>query len=156
MSGSYQLVPAQYGHWILNKKPIAIDHGNAYDTRGALLNDDPLCRFYSVAEYGVPPRLIGVGTKWTFDQTTMWGGLAEHIQGLTEVTSLDLSRRTVGLRVTANDRGDPGDPYIAVMSIANGGIVVHEIDKSAIAHVSAIRREIGTPSEFDTWNLETR
>ncbi len=157
MSGSYQLVPAQYGHWILNKSPIAIDHGNAYDARGALLDNDPLCRFYSVAEYGVPPRLIGVGTKWTFDRTTMWGPLDYQAQGTTEVTSLDPSTRTVGLRVMVSVRGDSGvNPYIAVMSIAKGGIVVHEVDTSAVTEESAIPRLVGTPSEVDTWNLETR
>jgi len=159
VSGTYQLVPAQYGHWIPSKGEIAIDHGSAYDSNGVVLDEDPLCRFYSVAEYGVPPEFIRVGTKWTFNRTTLWGpnDHGDEVQGTTEVMSLDPSTRSVGLRVTVRDRNDSAiDPFVSVMSIADGGTVVHETDTSEVTLASAIPKEIGTPSEIDTWDLATR
>ena len=144
--------PAQVG--LVPWPSIIIRKGYEFSLDGPPLRYDPICKFYSTTLFGVPPSKLRVGTSWRFGQTTYWGKTSK-IDGAVSVTELDPVKGTVTLRIKMIAPHDLGiNPYLAQVAIVDGGVIATENDRGEFVTVSAIQKEIGTPSEVDAWRLQ--
>ena len=136
----------------LPQPSIIIRGGREFETDGPPLNYDPICKFYPVTMFGVPPPTLKNGSTWHFGQTTFFGRTFD-VDGMTTVTKLDLTSGTVTLRVKiTNDHGRRIGALVD-MVVGDGGEVLSETDRQAYVYVSAIPKEIGTPSWVVVWTL---
>jgi hypothetical protein len=135
----------------LIRTSIIIRHGHEFQLDGPPLGDDPFCKFYSAPMFGIPPATLRVGSSWHFDRKSFvdW---CRWCKGTTTVTMLDARARLIALRVRLSGLGgrkiDDDD-----IVIRDGGIVQSEFDRAAFADVSAIPKDIGTPSSVASWTL---
>jgi hypothetical protein len=137
-----------------NKPPIIIRNGYEFNTDGPPLNYDPICKFYSVTMFGVPPPTLKIGTSWSFRRTTYFGRVS-NVYGTTTVTKLDASKGAISLRIKMTAPHDLGiNPYLSDMVITDGGVTTTEAGRGEYVTVSAIHKEIGTPNEVDIWSLQ--
>ena len=112
---------------VIEPKPsYIVQRGVDLSTGWRPLNADPICRFYSIPMYGAPPAMITVGTSWHFNRP--WYDCPACI-GTTTVTSLDLVRRTVGLRVELPLSQDDKNPMVTTLSIIDGGVIAVGSDR---------------------------
>jgi hypothetical protein len=81
-------------------------------------------------------------------------GSAIDVPGVTTVTSLDVNMGVVGLRVkTTEDNGERTSDLIDLV-VTSGGVVISETERLGYVYVTAIPKDIGTPSGLDVWTLQ--
>lgn len=138
---------------VVEPKPsIIIRNGREFGTDGPPLNYDPICKFYSVTMFGVPPPTLKVGSTWRFGQTTFVGHVYS-VRGTTTVTNLDSRIGSVSLRVKMIDNRESKIVALVDLVVMGGGAVVSETDRQGYVYVAGIPKEIGTPSYVAVWSL---
>lgn len=135
------------------KSSIILQQGYEFATNWRPLGDDPICMFYSVPMFGVPPATLKVGATWHFDRKS-FSAWCKDCTGTTTVTNLDIAKSIVGLRIKMTAPNDSGyNPMVTDMVLADGGVTMSETNRSAFVTASAIPKEIGTPNAIDIWKL---
>lgn len=135
------------GHWSRpsRRPPIVFIAGRAFATTGEPLADDPMCRFYSVAWFGIPPEHLAIGTSWHFS-TPAWIPERPADMGTSTVTSLDSRKNILTLHVVLTR--PEGNTIIEKfdMTIVDGGVI-------AVETQSNYEGTNVVPSEEDNWRL---
>ena len=131
---------------------VIIRRGREFATDGPPLNYNPICKFYSVPMFGVPPPALKVGTTWQFEHTTFFSPLIS-VRGTTKVTNLDATKGVVSLRIKMIDSSANKINALIDLVVSDGGAVASERDRQGYVYVTAIPKEIGTPSAVTVWSL---
>jgi hypothetical protein len=130
----------------LEPKPSMIErHAVEFTTESKPLNDKPVCLFYSVPMYGVPPDRLTVGASWHFDRSSFPHGSKADV-GTTTVNSIDSEKGMIGLRVLW--LGSVTD-----MVVGDGGVIESEAH-SIISDPSKAPNAHPTLNEIEVWTLQ--
>jgi hypothetical protein len=105
---------------IVENGPILFRDGNGYHIDGSPLTQDPLCLFYSRAQFGDPPAAIRIGSKWHFKWPAPAG--VSNLTGITTVRDIDFKTETISMRATANSP----DSWFIDATVSGGGIIERE------------------------------
>lgn len=152
---SRQLRVSLSGEWSPPRSlpPMILRNGRTLKADQSPLNDDRICKIYSIVRLGTPPSNLHVGASWPLVRLSDIGNQQKRL-GRTTVTKIDSLSNTISLRATIRLASEPRPFLVEDLVITRGGLILSEIDRISNGADSASTSPTESPDQVDTWHLD--